>query len=151
MHRRLRTLAVLEGFNAVFLPAVLLTALGADRPLTAGIVAAAGALAVSLVAGSLYWSRRTRGPVSLPWCRAVEGLLGAAGLLAVVAAVLCVVDLGAGLRLVPVAGLGVAAFTAAEIVNYRFVQISAGGWRWWIRGTVRRPHLAIDLRRAAAA
>ncbi|MBW0115973.1 hypothetical protein, partial [Pseudonocardia abyssalis] len=114
VHRRLRTLAVLEAVNAVFLPTVLLTALGADRAPTAGLVVAAGALAVSLVAGSLYWSRRMRGPVSRLWCRAVEGLLGVAGLLAVVAAVLCVVDLGTGDRLVPLAGLGIALFTAAE-------------------------------------
>lgn len=152
MHRRIRSLAVVEGVNAVLLPAVVLTWLGTGPPPGAGVLVALLALALSLVAGSMFWFRRARGRVPRGWSRTCAVLLAVAGLLALAGAAVCVVELlvaepGPGARTGPLTGLAVAAFAAAEIVNYRFVQISAGGWRLWRRGRTRRPHLAIELAR----
>ncbi|WP_300009118.1 hypothetical protein [Pseudonocardia sp.] len=148
LRKRLRSLAFVEGVNVVLLPAAVLTAVGSRGPLTTGVVAGAAAVSVALAAGSLFWFRRLRGRVSLRWCRVCEAGLAVAALLAAVATGLSALDLRTGALLVPIIGFGLALFAACEIVNYRFVQISAGGWLAWGGGRVRRPHLAIELRRA---
>ena len=71
-------------------------------------------------------------------------------------AVLATLTLGAvtdagpdvGTRAAAVAA-GTAAFTVVEVVNYRWVQVSALGWTAWARGRVVRPQLARELDRHA--
>ncbi|WP_432457849.1 hypothetical protein [Cellulomonas iranensis] len=154
VRRELGQLASGEAVSGLLLPPLLVWF---ARPKAGDLVVllpAAGALGVALLVAAAFWWRRARGHVPLRWLRVTEATLLACGVVAL--AVLATLALGAvtgagpdvGARTAAVAA-GTAAFTVVEVVNYRWVQISARGWTAWARGRVVRPQLARELDRHA--
>ncbi len=106
------------------------------------------ALALILVAGSAFWLRRSRGPMGARWARAVAlvMIVAVASALIATAMTFSAAADGAPVRALVVA-FGFQIFVIVEWINYRWVQIAAGGWQAWLHVRIVTPPLAKELRR----
>ena len=106
-------------------------------------------LLIMLFSAALFWLMRAQHLLSGARLRIVSAAMVVSVAIAAVALVLAVMVPWQPWRgIAPIVGVAMPLFTVVEWVNYRWVQISAGGVKAAVRGNPIKPQLARMLDRA---
>lgn len=149
LRRRLANLAKVELVNVVLFPGAVLYILRPwVPPFSPLVLAGAGCAALSLAVGTVVLWLRSKGHLPFRSAYRLVRAFDVIGVLSVATFGLAVASPGFGTAWpTAITAAGLALFGCAEVVNYRWVQISAGGWKALLRGRTVRPQLAREFGR----